>query len=88
MAQKRKNGNEADDMTSREKKKLKLSAARTIATQAGPSHITSGTIPTNSAFIKCIFTALKEPHQVSGMAGMPSTIDIEKFVEVGKCLMS
>ena len=60
MAQKRKNGNEADDMTSREKKKLKLSAARTIATQAGPSHITSGTIPTNSAFIKCIFTALKE----------------------------
>ena len=59
MAQKRKNGNEADDMTSREKKKLKLSVARTIATQAGPSQITSRTIPTNSAFIK-ISTTLKE----------------------------
>ena len=57
MAQKRKNGNEPDDMTSREKKKLKLSVARTIATQAGPS---SRTIPTNSVFINYIFTTLKE----------------------------
>ena len=85
MAQKRRHGNEPDDMTSREKKKLKLSAARTIATQAGPS---SRSIPTNSAFIKYILLLFKGPHQVSGMVGMPSAIDIEKFVEVGKCLMT
>lgn len=57
MAQKRRHGNEPDDMTSREKKKLKLSAARTIATQAGPS---SRTIPTNSSFRNYFFTILKE----------------------------
>lgn len=85
MAQKRRNGNEADDMTSREKKKLKLSVARTIATQAGPSQISSRTIPTNSVFIK-YSTNLRGSHQVSGMAGMPSAIDIEKFVEVSKML--
>lgn len=85
MAQKRKYGNEPDDMTGREKKKLKLSAARTIATQAGPS---SRTIPTNSALIKYSFTTFKEAHQVSGILGLPSAIDIEKFVEVGECLMT
>ena len=88
MAPKRKNGNVEDDMTSRDKKKLKLSVARTIATQAGPSQITSSTIPTNSAFTK-YFTTLKEASSgMAGMAGMPSAIDIEKFVEVGKCLMT
>jgi len=51
MAQKRRNGNEADDMTGREKKKLKLSVARTIATQAGPSS-QSRPIPTNSVSLK------------------------------------
>ena len=56
MAQKRRNGIETDDMSSREKKKLKLSVARTIATQAGPSR----KIPPNSTFIKNIFTTLKE----------------------------
>lgn len=85
MAQKRRNGNEPDDMTSREKKKLKLSVARTIPTQAGPS---SRMIPTNSAFIIFFLLLLKRPHQVSGMAGMPSAIDLEKFVEVGKCLLT
>lgn len=40
MAQKRRNGESSDDMTGREKKKLKMTAARTIAvqsiSQAGP----------------------------------------------------
>ena len=76
-------------MTSREKKKLKLSVARTIATQAEPSQITSRTIPTNSAFIKKYSTTLKKASSgMVGMAGMPSAIDVEKFVEVGKCLMT
>lgn len=55
MAQKRRNENEADNMTGREKKKLKMSAARTIVTQAGSSQ----PIPINSALLKCINT-LKE----------------------------
>ena len=51
MAQKRTQG---DEMTGREKKKLKVSVARTIATQVGPSQSTlqSGPIPSNSAFFK------------------------------------
>jgi hypothetical protein len=74
MAQKRRIGNEADDMTSREKKKLKISAARTIATQAGISQITSRTIPTNSALIKystSLKDCLKMPHQVWQVCPVP-----------------
>jgi hypothetical protein len=65
MAQKRRNGNEADDMTSKEKKKLKMSVARTIATQVGPSQITSQSrpIPTNGAFSKYCIT-LKETSRI------------------------
>ena len=53
MAQKRRNGDEAGDMTGREKKKLKMTVARTIATQAGPSQITLQSRPmsANSAFL-------------------------------------
>ena len=58
MAQKRRDRNEADDMTSKEKKKLKMSVARTIATQEGPSQSTRS-IPTNSAILKYCIT-LKE----------------------------
>ena len=62
MAGKRKNRNEPDDMTSREKKKLKMSIARTIATQAEPSQTTSQSrpIPTNSAFLRYYIIAFKE----------------------------
>ncbi|KAF8967138.1 ribonucleases P/MRP protein subunit POP1-domain-containing protein [Flammula alnicola] len=68
MAQKRRNGDVADEMNGREKKKLKLSAARTIAVQSTSLAGPSSTKPSNNA-------------QSDSLTGLPSAIDVEKFVE-------
>lgn len=48
MAQKRRNGEEGDEMTGREKKKLKINAARTITVQPTSQHASGSAGPSNA----------------------------------------
>jgi ribonuclease P/MRP protein subunit POP1 len=62
--------NEGDDVGGRAKKKLKISAARTIAVQTNQSE-----------------AATAEKKTSSSQQGLPTTIDVEKFVEVSGFLL-
>ena len=74
-------------MTGREKKKLKVSAARTIAVQ--PSTVSSNTVAGPSNFkpkdSKLLFSRTRGRLincSLIGLSGLPATLDVEKFVEV------
>ncbi|KAF9527535.1 POP1-domain-containing protein [Crepidotus variabilis] len=67
MAPKRRNG-ESDEVSGRERKKVKIAAARTIAVQNTTS--SGGTKASSSA-----------PQPVAGPSKIPSIIDVEKFVD-------
>ncbi|TFK40578.1 NUC188 domain-containing protein [Crucibulum laeve] len=69
MAPKRKNEANAEETTSREKKKLKITEARTIAVQfATPGASSTCPKPSNAV-------------TTNSMKGLPSAIDVEKFAE-------
>ncbi|KAF8158346.1 ribonucleases P/MRP protein subunit POP1-domain-containing protein [Crassisporium funariophilum] len=68
MAQKRKNGEGAEEMTGREKKKMKMSAARTIAVQTTPQ-----VGPSRKGSLSAMAGNSK--------GCLPNAIDVEKFIE-------
>ncbi|KIM43164.1 hypothetical protein M413DRAFT_443976 [Hebeloma cylindrosporum] len=68
MALKRRNGEAGDEMTGREKKKLKVSNARTIAVQ--PSAMTSNAVAGPSS------SKAKD-----SLIGLPAALDVEHFIE-------
>ncbi|KAH9480457.1 Ribonucleases P/MRP protein subunit POP1 [Psilocybe cubensis] len=71
MPPKRRNGEDADAITGREKKKLKINAARTIAVQPSSQRESSAAIgPSNSA-----------TNHSNSLTGLPTALDVEKFVE-------
>ncbi|KAG1861722.1 ribonucleases P/MRP protein subunit POP1-domain-containing protein [Suillus subalutaceus] len=77
MVLKRK-GDDAEEMTSRERKRLKVAGARTIAVQ--PSVSTSG-----SGAVQSSGNALAGPSSTTvrfdSMQGLPASIDVERFTE-------
>lgn len=89
MAAKRKNGSDVEQPTPREKKKQKIAVARTIAVQstasanesqnavAGPSRIV--TFDSKFSFCYGVDWML---YDFSGLKGLPSALDVEKFAEV------
>ncbi|KAG2145816.1 ribonucleases P/MRP protein subunit POP1-domain-containing protein [Suillus clintonianus] len=77
MTLKRK-GDDAEEMTSRERKKLKVAGARTIAVQPIVSASGSGTVQSSG-------NALAGPSSTTvrfdSMQGLPASIDVERFTE-------
>ncbi|KAH0586339.1 hypothetical protein H2248_007583 [Termitomyces sp. 'cryptogamus'] len=69
MAPKRKDGS-GDELTGREKKKMKMTAARTIAVQSA-----------NTVSFSEKSVAGPSKVAVNGLNGLPSAIDVEKFAE-------
>lgn len=98
MAPKRKN--EGEDLSAREKKKQKISVARTIAVQSStPASTTQNAVAGPSRAVtfdsECSLADLhhaKYSHLTKiplGMKGLPSAIDVEKFAEVTRpCLFA
>ncbi|KAG6811630.1 hypothetical protein H0H92_006499 [Tricholoma furcatifolium] len=70
MAQKRKDG-AGDELTGREKKKLKMTAARTIAVQPAKT----------LTFSDNAVAGPSSKSAVNSLNGLPSAIDVEKFAE-------
>lgn len=87
MSLKRRNGEGGDEMTGREKKKLKVSTARTIAVQ--PSPVTSNAVagPSSSkpkdSTLSDSFTDDNQLSAFIGLLGLPAALDVENFIEVG-----
>lgn len=96
MAPKRKK-DETEEMTSRERKKLKVADARTIAVQ--PAASTSGSVGVQSSGnalagpssttirFDCehplsAVSLLEHEPQNAAMRGLPASIDVERFTEV------
>ncbi|KAG2038684.1 ribonucleases P/MRP protein subunit POP1-domain-containing protein [Suillus americanus] len=77
MVLKRK-GDDTEEMTSRERKKLKVAGARTIAVQPSVSTSCSGTVQSSG-------NALAGPSSTTvrfdSMQGLPASIDVERFTE-------
>ncbi|KAG2135049.1 ribonucleases P/MRP protein subunit POP1-domain-containing protein [Suillus cothurnatus] len=67
MASKRK-ADDAEEMTSRERKKLKVAGARTIAVQPSASNSGSGAVQSSG-------------NALAGPSRLPASIDVEKFTE-------